>query len=594
MKTTRAEEIGHAPLRDRWDQVQLATELIPSERVFSPSGYEHKVWAIANGRIFAANSTTVLTAVDGKLDNVEDFTDDLKPLSSNVKTCLRAYPSSDKCKNFITNMEVCPDGHTVVACGTNAYQPEIYYFNSSTPTRRSKSKFMCPKSTDVATVMKVSSCGDGAKDVDGVAVHADRAVKVAMSSHHLDVEKLASPTFLHISAALPDKYLYFFTENDGTNQFESFVGVTCRGSPSAFFKFQLKCSRQDFNFDKMLQVVEDGQDIVMILFSTPYDLYKKSTVCSYSISLDITPVLNNYVSCDSPESDFVEIKSEDISGTPVVPDATSEDETGSYSAIAMSSENVIILGTENGHILTASKFEDEFHLISRRKMSPSCGESVIDIKTDMVEDRPTVFVAYQSCIASTAVSDCSSLETSCCDRTPYCRSVDGSCLPSVDDFPLELPIPCTEATVDDPTTQTTVVSTPNQTVQTTVPTTIKLLEPSPAGISVVPVAVVGLIAVCVMSVVCFLLGRRHERQHNELPQSDPDWVDFTPPTSSTSTAKTRPRIKTSPAKKSPTMRSNRSDDGDVGAERTIPSMGVSSISSKHNSSLNTRRSMETS
>ena len=129
-----------------------------------------------------------------------------------------------------------------------------------------------------------------------MAVHVERdSAKIITKSRIFDF-KLWSPKFVHISSTkLTEAPLFFFTESSSAGELASFVGVPCdsnSGVASNLVKIPLKCSRQDFVFAKMKQVVEiaSGFDSTFhILFSTPYNLYKKTTICSFSLTDRILP-----------------------------------------------------------------------------------------------------------------------------------------------------------------------------------------------------------------------------------------------------------------------------------------------------------------
>ena len=129
-----------------------------------------------------------------------------------------------------------------------------------------------------------------------MAVHVERdSAKIITKSRIFDF-KLWSPKFVHISSTeLTDAPLFFFTESSSAGELASFVGVPCESSSgvgSNLIKIPLKCSREDFVFAKMKQVVEitSGSDSTFhILFSTPFNLYKKTTICSYSLKEHILP-----------------------------------------------------------------------------------------------------------------------------------------------------------------------------------------------------------------------------------------------------------------------------------------------------------------
>ena len=128
-------------------------------------------------------------------------------------------------------------------------------------------------------------------------MHTERdSTKIITSSHIFDL-KLSSPKFVHISSsdATGANYLYFFTETSSAGDLASFVGFTCNGGgASNLIKIPLKCSREDFVFAKMKQVVETDS-MFHVLFETPFNLYKKTTICSYSFQNDFLPGINKDV-----------------------------------------------------------------------------------------------------------------------------------------------------------------------------------------------------------------------------------------------------------------------------------------------------------
>ena len=126
-----------------------------------------------------------------------------------------------------------------------------------------------------------------------MAVHIyERDFAKIITKSQISDFKMLSPKFVHISSN-DETPLFFFTESSPAGDLASFVGVTCdSGAYSNLIKIPLKCSREDFLFAKMKQVVEisSGSDSTFhILFSTPFNLYKKTTICSYSLTDHILP-----------------------------------------------------------------------------------------------------------------------------------------------------------------------------------------------------------------------------------------------------------------------------------------------------------------
>merc|ERR1719223_1141588 len=105
----------------------------------------------------------------------------------------------------------------------------------------------------------------------------------------------------------------------------------------------------------------------------------------------------------------------------------------------------------------------------------------------------------------------------------------------------------------------------------------------------IPVGIVGLIVMFVAFFGGYFCGKCSLKPQEYM--DDSEWgITNTLSASSSSTAKTRTRIKTSPSKQSATLRSNRSDEGETA--RTIPVMGVSSIGSNRESTLSPRKSAD--
>ncbi|CAG5095915.1 Oidioi.mRNA.OKI2018_I69.XSR.g14397.t2.cds [Oikopleura dioica] len=542
-------------------------EEVNDENVFTPFDFASQAWNVDDGSIYVADSSTIRVK-----NGAEERTVPLKSLEADVRSCKRGGNSDESCDNTITNVQVCPDKEAqIVACGTNALQPEVFFLENATETKRHTQQ-LCPKSAKIDALVKVTSCGDEPAKIQGVAVHTERdSTKIITSSHIFDL-KLSSPKFVHISSsdATGANYLYFFTETSSAGDLASFVGFTCNGGgASNLIKIPLKCSREDFVFAKMKQVVETDS-MFHVLFETPFNLYKKTTICSYSFQNDFLPVIKN-ARCDSSHNSDAK-----IAQTPILEDRGSESESGPYTSISTIWDNVLLLGTQKGEIITATRDSSgAFNISSSRKLThDKCAGAVLDLKSTIVDDVATVFAAFETCIASVPISDCSSLSTSCCKRTPFCEIIDDDCTQTLTDSPISLSDGSCLA--KELRAQDGCICPQNATV---------------------PVAIVGLIVAFVAFVGGYFWGKCSFKPQDELHEymDDSEWgITNTLSASSSSTAKTRTRIKTSPSKQSATLRSNRSDEGaeTVSGARTIPVMGVSSIGSNRDPTLSPRRSAD--
>ncbi|CBY22992.1 unnamed protein product [Oikopleura dioica] len=576
---------------------------IKEEDMFWPFDFSTQAWDVDGASIYVADSSKVQV----KKGREESFSVPLNSLEADVRSCKRGGNPDESCNNHITNVQVCPDMEAqLVACGTNALQPEVFFLDNATYSGKRHTHQLCPKSSEIDALVQVTSCGSDPAEIEGVAVHIEArdSAKIITKSRIFDF-KLWSPKFLHISSNNKTP-LFFFTETSSAGELASFVGVTCdSGTGSNLIKIPLKCSREDFIFAKMKQVVEIVSGVhntFHILFSTPFNLYKKTTICSYSFTDHILPVLKPVLErCDPSQ-----VANVVIAETPILEDRGSESDSGPYTSISTLWDNVLLLGTEGGELITAqrSTVDDPFLITLTRKLThEKCGSAVLDLKSTFVDEVATVYVAFDTCITSVPISPCSSLDEDCCERTIFCQLADGICVPSLDEFAVSgkvshcIPKESNSTIIEkEPLTPKTtigpVIFKPISGIITEAQIRAQedcIQEGLCPQNATIPVAIVGLIVAFVAFFGGYFCGKCSLKPQEYM--DDSEWgITNTLSASSSSTAKTRTRIKTSPSKQSATLRSNRSDEGETA--RTIPVMGVSSIGSNRESTLSPRKSAD--
>ena len=120
--------------------------------IFTPYDFDTQAWNVDGANIYVAD----FSAVRVKKGREETVSVPLESLEADVRSCKRGGNPDESCDNTITNVQVCPDKEAqIVACGTNALQPEIFFLENGTYFNKRHTQQLCPKSAKIDALVKV-------------------------------------------------------------------------------------------------------------------------------------------------------------------------------------------------------------------------------------------------------------------------------------------------------------------------------------------------------------------------------------------------------------------------------------------------------
>ena len=120
--------------------------------MFWPFDFSTQAWDVDGASIYVADSSKVQV----KKGREESFSVPLNSLEADVRSCKRGGNPDESCNNHITNVQVCPDMEAqLVACGTNALQPEVFFLDNATYSGKRHTHQLCPKSSEIDALVQV-------------------------------------------------------------------------------------------------------------------------------------------------------------------------------------------------------------------------------------------------------------------------------------------------------------------------------------------------------------------------------------------------------------------------------------------------------